>query len=77
MRRQHAPAAGDSFFLCLIGYWSQSILGGGYALAKAQMQRGFGGMITIVLKGGLEPARKFLERCEIFALPRAWAASRA
>ena len=25
-------------------------------------------MITIVLKGGLEPARKFLERCEIFAL---------
>lgn len=39
-----------------------------HALAKAQMQRGFGGMITIVLKGGLEPARKFLERCEIFAL---------
>ena len=40
MRRQHAPAAGDSFFLCLIGYWSQSILGGGYALAKAQMETG-------------------------------------
>jgi len=40
VRRQHAPAAGDSFFLCLIGYWSQSILGGGYALAKAQMETG-------------------------------------
>ena len=24
---KHAPASGDSFFLCLIGYWSQSVLG--------------------------------------------------
>ncbi|MBS0359374.1 MAG: cystathionine gamma-synthase [Proteobacteria bacterium] len=38
-----------------------------HAIAKKQM-RAFGGMITMVLKGGLEPSRKFLERCEIFAL---------
>jgi cystathionine gamma-lyase len=38
-----------------------------YDLAKRQMH-GFGGMVTAVLKGGLEEARRFLERCEIFAL---------
>jgi cystathionine gamma-lyase len=38
-----------------------------HELAKRQM-RAFGGMVTAVLKGGLEPARRFLERCEIFAL---------
>ena len=38
-----------------------------YALAKRQMH-GFGGMVTAVLKGGLPAARRFLERCEIFAL---------
>ncbi|GIK96697.1 MAG: cystathionine gamma-lyase [Alphaproteobacteria bacterium] len=38
-----------------------------HELAQRQMQ-GFGGMVTAVLKGGLEPARRFLERCEIFAL---------
>ena len=27
-----------------------------------------GGMVTAVLKGGLESARRFLERCDIFAL---------
>jgi len=37
------------------------------ALAKRQMH-GFGGIVTAVLKGGLAPARRFLERCEIFAL---------
>jgi cystathionine gamma-lyase len=37
------------------------------ALAKRQMHA-YGGMVTVVLKGGLEPARRFLERCEIFAL---------
>jgi cystathionine gamma-lyase len=37
-----------------------------HALAKKQM-RGFGGMVTISLKGGLEQARRFLERCKIFA----------
>jgi cystathionine gamma-lyase len=36
-------------------------------LAKRQM-RGFGGMVTAVLKGGLPDARRFLERCRIFAL---------
>ena len=28
----------------------------------------FGGMVTAVLKGGLEAARRFLERVQIFAL---------
>lgn len=37
---KHAPADPKSFFLCLIGYWSQSILGGGYALVKAQYDTG-------------------------------------
>lgn len=36
-------------------------------LATRQM-RGFGGMVTAVLKGGLDDARRFLERCELFAL---------
>ena len=36
-------------------------------LAKTQMN-GFGGMVTAVLKGGLAPARRFLERTQIFAL---------
>ena len=44
-----------------------------HALARAQMRdpRGvscFGGMITIELKGGIEESRRFLERCELFAL---------
>lgn len=37
-------------------------------LARRQMTGGFGGMITAVLKGGLDDARRFLERVEIFAL---------
>ncbi len=36
-------------------------------LARRQMH-GFGGMVTAVIKGGLPAARRFLERCEIFAL---------
>jgi len=28
----------------------------------------FGGMITAFVKGGLEPSRRMLERCRIFAL---------
>lgn len=36
-------------------------------LAKRQMS-GFGGMITVILKGDLDTARRFLERCEVFAL---------
>jgi cystathionine gamma-lyase len=36
-----------------------------HALAK-QQQRGFGGMISFVIKGDLERARKFLKTCKIF-----------
>jgi len=39
-----------------------------HTLAKRQMTRGFGGMISIELKGGLDEARRFLERTELFAL---------
>jgi cystathionine gamma-lyase len=38
-----------------------------HELAKRQMA-GFGGMVGAVLKGSLDDARRFLERCEIFAL---------
>jgi len=38
-----------------------------HELAKRQMRQG-GGMITAFIAGGLEPARRFLERVEIFAL---------
>jgi cystathionine gamma-lyase len=37
-------------------------------LAGRQMTGGFGGMVTAILKGGLAESRRFLERCEIFAL---------
>ena len=39
-----------------------------HALAQKQMKGGYGGMISIELKGGLEDSRRFLERCELFAL---------
>jgi cystathionine gamma-lyase len=38
-----------------------------HALAKRQMSA-YGGMVTAVLSGGLDVARRFLERCNIFAL---------
>jgi cystathionine gamma-lyase len=38
-----------------------------HALAKRQMS-GFGGMISIYLKGGEAEARRFMERCHIFAI---------
>ena len=38
-----------------------------HALATRQM-RAFGGMVTAVIAGGLDAARRFLERVEIFAL---------
>ena len=38
-----------------------------HALARRQM-RGFGGMVSAVVKGGLAPTRRFLERCRLFAL---------
>jgi len=39
-----------------------------HALAARQMTGGFGGIVTIVLKGGLEDARRMLERVRIFTL---------
>jgi cystathionine gamma-lyase len=44
-----------------------------HALAQAQMrdprgQSAFGGMISIELNGGLEDSKRFLERCQLFAL---------
>lgn len=38
-----------------------------HALAKEQM-RAFGGMISVVIKGGLDASRRFLERVDIFSL---------
>jgi len=38
-----------------------------HELAARQM-RGGGGIITFFMKGGLEESRRFLERCEVFAL---------
>ena len=38
------------------------------ALADRQMHGRYGGMVTAVLKGGLEASRRFLERCRLFAL---------
>lgn len=37
-------------------------------IAKKQMSGGFGGMITAYFKGGLDPARTFLERVKLFSL---------
>ncbi|HUO19952.1 MAG TPA: PLP-dependent aspartate aminotransferase family protein [Steroidobacteraceae bacterium] len=39
-----------------------------HALARRQMQGGFGGIVTAVLRGGLPVARRALERCRLFAL---------
>jgi cystathionine gamma-lyase len=39
-----------------------------HAVAKRQLRGGFCGMITATLKGGLEDARRFLERVRIFSL---------
>lgn len=39
-----------------------------HGLALRQMPDGFGGMISLELRGGLEDARRFLERCRVFAL---------
>ena len=38
-----------------------------HALAKRQMY-GFGGIITIEVKGGLKKAKSMLERCKLFSL---------
>ncbi len=38
-----------------------------HAVAARQMS-GFGGMVTATLAGGIDEARRFLERCRVFAL---------
>ena len=39
-----------------------------HELARRQMPKGFGGMISAVLAGGIEPASAVLSRCQVFAL---------
>jgi cystathionine gamma-lyase len=39
-----------------------------HAIAKQQMSGGYGGIVTAVLRGGLEDARRFLEKCHLFSL---------
>jgi cystathionine gamma-lyase len=39
-----------------------------HELAKRQMHNGFSGIVTFFVKGGLEDARRFLERCQLFTL---------
>jgi cystathionine gamma-lyase len=39
-----------------------------HALAKKQMRNGFSGIVTFFVKGGLNEARSFLERCRIFTI---------
>jgi len=38
-----------------------------HALARRQMH-GYGGMVSVVIAGGLDDARRFLERCDLFTL---------
>jgi cystathionine gamma-lyase len=39
-----------------------------HALARRQMRNGFSGVVSFLIRGGLEAARRCLERVEIFAL---------
>jgi cystathionine gamma-lyase len=39
-----------------------------HALARTQMQNGFSGIVSFFIRGGLEAARRCLERCRIFAI---------
>jgi cystathionine gamma-lyase len=39
-----------------------------HALAKRQMPGGYGGIVTAVLEGSLDDARRVLERCHLFSL---------
>src|SRR5690606_17700887 len=39
-----------------------------HALARQQMTAGFGGIISIYVKGGLAAATRMMERCHLFAL---------
>jgi cystathionine gamma-lyase len=39
-----------------------------HAVAKQQMSGGFGGIVTVVLRGGIEDAKRFLQKCHLFSL---------
>ncbi len=39
-----------------------------HALAKRQMDNGFGGIVSFILKGKFEGTQRFLERCRLFTL---------
>jgi cystathionine gamma-lyase len=39
-----------------------------HGLAKRQMKGGYGGIVTAVLRGGIDDARRVLERCHLFSL---------
>jgi cystathionine gamma-lyase len=39
-----------------------------HALARRQMVGGFGGIVTAIVRGGIEKATRTLERCRLFAL---------
>jgi cystathionine gamma-lyase len=39
-----------------------------HALARRQMAGGYGGIISAVLRGGVDEARRMLERCHLFSL---------
>jgi cystathionine gamma-lyase len=39
-----------------------------YELAKRQMKNGYSGIVSFAVKGGLEEARRVLERCRVFTL---------
>lgn len=39
-----------------------------HALARKQMQNGFSGIVTFLVRGDIEDARRCLERCRIFAI---------
>jgi cystathionine gamma-lyase len=39
-----------------------------HELARRQMKNGFSGIVTFFVKGGLDEARHFLERCELFTI---------
>ena len=39
-----------------------------HELAKCQMKNGYSGIVTFFVKGGLNEARDFLERCQVFTI---------
>lgn len=39
-----------------------------YELAKRQMQNGYSGIVTFFIEGGMDAARRMLERCRVFTI---------